>query len=151
MLPQRCTKFAEVANKLAIVVPDGDPEEDVSIVLQDGNIKPSHLVVWQRAVRQFHVDVPRRVGHDHRKLAEHRHVQFPQVALDPLQTTQSHTSPPVLPPGESSWNCWVGRCYSRLHHNPAQKSESVISDFGYYWLRAACWWYPLTISVLQRP
>jgi len=71
------------------VIPDGDPEEDVSIVLQDGNAQPPHLVVRQRAVRQFHVDVPRRVGHDDGKLAEHGHVELAQVALDPLKTTTS--------------------------------------------------------------
>lgn len=67
------------------MLPAGHPEEDETVVLEDGNIKVLHLVVGERAVRQLHVDVPWRVGHHHRKLAEHLHVERAHVTLHPLQ------------------------------------------------------------------
>ena len=71
-------------DKSVTVTPARDPEEDISIVLQDGNVESSHLVVWHRAVWEFHVYVPRRVGHDNGKLPQYRHVQLSEVALHPL-------------------------------------------------------------------
>ena len=69
--------------------PAGDPEEDVAVVLQDGHVQLAHLVVAHRAVRQLHVDVPRRVGHHHGELAEDGHLEVTQVALHPLRHTRS--------------------------------------------------------------
>ena len=65
--------------------PAGDPEEDVAVVLQDGHVQLAHLVVAHRAVRQLHVDVPRRVGHHHGELTEDGHLEVTQVALHPLR------------------------------------------------------------------
>lgn len=66
-------------------LPAGDPEEEEAVVLQDGNVEFSHLIVSQCSIRQLHVDVPRRVGHHHGKLPEDGHVQEADIAADPLQ------------------------------------------------------------------
>ncbi len=47
-------------------------------------IKPRSKTTRMLTVGQLHVDVPGRVGHDDGELAQHRHVEFPQVALHPL-------------------------------------------------------------------
>lgn len=65
--------------------PAGDPEEEEALVLQHGDVEAPHLVVRQRPVGQLHVDVPGRVGHHHRKLAQDAHVQVADVAADPLR------------------------------------------------------------------
>lgn len=43
----------------------GDPQKDETLVLQHRNIQLPHLVVGQRAIRQFHMDIPWRIGHDY--------------------------------------------------------------------------------------
>lgn len=53
--------------------------------MEDGDVELSHLVVSQRAVRQLHVDVPRWVGHHHRKFPQDGHVQVADVTANPLQ------------------------------------------------------------------
>lgn len=68
-----------------IYLPAGDPEEEEAVILQDGDVEFSHLVVSQRTVGELHVDVPRRVGHHHSKLTEDGHVQVADIAADPLQ------------------------------------------------------------------
>eukprot|EP00037_Helgoeca_nana_P018289 m.174965 g.174965 ORF g.174965 m.174965 type:complete len:359 (-) comp24384_c0_seq1:837-1913(-) len=62
-----------------------DPEEDIRISvgqLSEGEIH--HLGVFHRAVRQVHVNPPRRICHNNGELPENFEVKFPNVALDPL-------------------------------------------------------------------
>ena len=33
----------------------------------------------------LHVYIPRRIGHDHREFAQHRHIKIPHVTLNPLK------------------------------------------------------------------
>lgn len=66
--------------------PASDPEEDEAVILKDRHVEVLHFVIGKRAIRQLHVDVPRRVGHHHRELAEHFHVERTHVALHPLLT-----------------------------------------------------------------
>ena len=48
------------------------------------HIEFSHLLIGHGTVGQVHVDVPRRVGHDDRKLAEDLHREGADVAIDEL-------------------------------------------------------------------
>ena len=90
----------ELGLLLLFQLPAGDPEEEEAVILQDGNVELSHLVVSQCAVGQLHVDVPRRVGHHHGKLAQDGHVQVADIAADPLERRKKNfcqhlsTSPP---------------------------------------------------------
>ena len=47
-------------------------------------LKPGRLTV-----RQLHVNVPRRVGHDDCELSQHSHVEIAHVALHPLSGAES--------------------------------------------------------------
>lgn len=40
----------------------------------------------------LHVYIPRRIGHDHREFAQHRHIKIPHVTLNPLKWRQHTTS-----------------------------------------------------------
>lgn len=66
-------------------LPSSDPKKYIPVVLQTGNVHLPHLIVGHCAVWQFHVDVPRRIGHDHSEFAKNGHVKLPNVALYPLQ------------------------------------------------------------------
>lgn len=66
-------------------LPSSNPKEDESVILQNGDVQFSHLVVSQCSVGQLHVDVPRWVGHHHGELPQDGHVQVSDVAADPLQ------------------------------------------------------------------
>merc|ERR1719319_917069 len=64
------------------------PQEDQPLVLQLAHGQPAHLVVAHGAVGELHVDVPGRVRHQHRELAQHWELQVPEVALHPLRRHQ---------------------------------------------------------------
>jgi len=90
---------------LCCTTPASDPEEHETLVLQALHVQVAHLVVAHRAVGQLHVDVPGRVGHHHRKLAQRSQVEEAQVALDPLYGTDrifawkiTHTQKNTPPP-----------------------------------------------------
>lgn len=70
-------------------LPARDPEEEEAIVLQDGDVEFSHLVISQRTVGQLHVDIPGRVGHHHSKLTQDGNVQVADITADPLES-QTH-------------------------------------------------------------
>ena len=72
-------------------LPASDPEEKEAVILQDGDVEFSHLVVSQRAVGQLHVDVPGRVGHHHGELTQDGNVQEANIAADPLQMKTQET------------------------------------------------------------
>jgi hypothetical protein len=66
----------------------GDPEEDDALILERADVEFAHLVVGHGAVGQVLVDLPGRVGHNHPKLAQHRHVKGADVAPNPLRLPQ---------------------------------------------------------------
>jgi len=72
-------------NRWVNVRPASNPEEDVSIILQNWDVESSHLIIGHCAVWKFHVNVPGWVGHDDSKLAQYGHVQLSQVTLHPLK------------------------------------------------------------------
>ena len=63
----------------------GHPKKDDAVVLQHLNVHPPHLVVRHRAVRQLHVDIPRRIGHDDGEFTQHGHRERADVAVDELR------------------------------------------------------------------
>jgi len=77
-------------------IPACNPQKYISVVLQHWNTKSSHFVIGQCAIRKFHVNVPRRVGHDDGKLPQHGHVHTSQVALHPLQRKTLSTMSSLL-------------------------------------------------------
>lgn len=65
--------------------PSCHPKEDVTVILEYGNVKLPHFVVGHGSVRQFHVDIPGGICHHDGKLPQDGHVEVSQVALDPLR------------------------------------------------------------------
>lgn len=72
-------------------LPAGDPEEKETVILQNGDVEFSHLIVSQCAVGQLHVDVPGRVSHHHGKLTQDGNIQVADIAADPLQIKTQKT------------------------------------------------------------
>lgn len=85
---RRTRKKKQKKKKVEVSLPACDPQEEETIVLQDGNVEFSHLVICQRPVRQLHVNVPRRVGHHHCKLPQDGNVQVADVTADPLERSE---------------------------------------------------------------
>ena len=66
-------------------LPACHPQEDKAFILQVWYLHLPHLVILHSTVRQLHVNIPGRVGHDYCKLAQDIYIYVSDVALDPLQ------------------------------------------------------------------
>mmetsp|Transcript_24943 Transcript_24943/g.40396 ORF Transcript_24943/g.40396 Transcript_24943/m.40396 type:complete len:290 (+) Transcript_24943:407-1276(+) len=62
------------------------PQEQQTIVVGElSHIHVEHLFVGECAVRQLHMNIPRRIRHNHTKLAEHRKIKCADITIHPLR------------------------------------------------------------------
>lgn len=132
IIPAAKVNDDHISSHLKLNLPASNPKEDESIILQNGDVEFSHLIISQCSIGQLHVDVPGWVSHHNGKLPQDGHVQVSDITADPLQNKKktSNTIHVTTDSAPSHLTCEGNSFPTLLSLSPARSPSSADPDCG---------------------